>query len=117
MVITYEMPFAEIMYDFFDKLKSSTKGYASLDYEIIDYRQSVTWVRLDNPHQHRGPWTPSRVIVHRQSAYPFGRSLAEKLKKSIPRQMVEVIIQAAIGNKIHRQGARGPLPQGRHRKC
>jgi GTP-binding protein LepA len=115
VVITYEMPFAEIMYDFFDKLKSTTKGYASLDYEIVDYRQSDL-VRLDILINTEAVDAFS-VIVHRDAAYRFGRSLAVKLKKSIPRQMFEVIIQAAIGNKIIAKERVAPFRKDVIAKC
>ncbi len=115
VVITYEMPFAEIMYDFFDKLKSTTKGYASLDYEIIDYRQSDL-VRLDILINTEAVDAFS-VIVHRDRAYPFGRSLAVKLRKSIPRQMFEVVIQAAIGNKIIAKERVAPFRKDVIAKC
>ena len=97
-VITYEMPFAEIFFDFFDKLKSGTKGYASMDYTPIDYRES-SLVKLDIL-LNGAPVDALSVIVHRENAYPYGRALALKLKRTIPRQMFEVAIQAAIGNKI-----------------
>jgi GTP-binding protein LepA len=115
VIITYEMPFAEIMYDFFDKLKSTTKGYASLDYEIVDYRQSDL-VRLDILINTE-PVDAFSVIVHRESAYRFGRSLALKLKRSIPRQMFEVVIQAAIGNKIIAKERVAPFRKDVIAKC
>ncbi len=97
-VITYEMPFAEIVFDFFDKLKSGTRGYASMDYTPIDYRDS-SLVKLDIL-LNGAPVDALAVIVHRDNAYPYGRALALKLKRTIPRQMFEVAIQAAIGTKI-----------------
>ena len=96
--LTYEIPLNEIIYDFFDNLKSRTKGYASLEYEITGYKKSDL-VRLDILLN--GDITDAlSVIVHRSKAYERGRAIAEKLKKVIPRQMFEIPIQAAIGNKI-----------------
>ncbi len=115
VVITYEMPFAEVMYDFFDKLKSSTKGYASLDYEIIDYREADL-VRLDILIN-GDPVDAFSCIVHRENAARIGRSLALKLKRSIPRQMFEVVIQAAIGNKIVAKERNAPFRKDVTAKC
>ncbi len=98
VVITYEMPFAEIVYDFFDRLKSGTKGYASMDYEPIDYRTS-NLCKLDIMLNGE-PVDALAVIVHRDKSYYYGRNLALKLKRTIPRQMFEVAIQAAIGQKV-----------------
>ncbi|QJB55503.1 translation elongation factor 4 [Pseudodesulfovibrio sp. zrk46] len=115
VVITYEMPFAEVMYDFFDKLKSSTKGYASLDYEIIDYRDADL-VRLDILIN-GDPVDAFSCIVHRENSQRIGRSLALKLKRSIPRQMFEVVIQAAIGNKIIAKERNAPFRKDVTAKC
>jgi GTP-binding protein LepA len=115
VVITYEIPFAEVMYDFFDKLKSSTKGYASLDYEIIDYREADL-VRLDILIN-GDPVDAFSSIVHRENSARIGRSLALKLKRSIPRQMFEVVIQAAIGSKIVAKERNAPFRKDVTAKC
>lgn len=98
VLIHYELPLNEIIYDFFDMLKSRTRGYASLDYELKGYKKSDL-VRLDMLLN--GDMCDAlSVIVHSEKAYARGRSIAEKLKTAIPRQMFEVPIQAAIGGKI-----------------
>ncbi len=96
--IHYSMPLGEIIYDFFDTLKARTKGYASLDYELSEYRSSDL-VKVDlllNGDQ----VDALSLIAHREKAYPRARRLCEKLKENIPRQLFEVPIQAAIGGKV-----------------
>ncbi|HKH92894.1 MAG TPA: translation elongation factor 4 [Gemmatimonadaceae bacterium] len=94
----WEFPLAEIILDFFDKLKSISRGYASLDYEMLEYRASDL-VRLDMLIN-GDPIDAFSVICHRDKAYDWGRKIADKLKDLIPRQLFEVAIQAAIGTKV-----------------
>jgi len=98
VIITYELPFGEVLFDFHDKLKSISRGYASMDYEVIAY-QPANLVKVDIL-VNGDPLDALSIIVHRDKAQTRGRSLAEKLKEFVPQQQYEVAIQAAIGGKI-----------------
>jgi GTP-binding protein LepA len=96
--LTFELPLSEIVFDFFDKLKTISRGYASLDYELIGYRLS-NMVKLDI--MLNGDKVDAlSAIVHREKAYDWGKKLCEKLRKLLPRQMFDIAIQASVGTKI-----------------
>jgi GTP-binding protein LepA len=98
VALEYEMPLNEVVLDFYDKLKSLTKGYASMDYEYLDYRPS-SLVKM-NILVNGEPVDALAVIVPKEKAFYRGKELAKKMKEIIPRQMYEVVIQAAIGSKV-----------------
>jgi GTP-binding protein LepA len=98
VLITYEMPFNEVVLDFYDRLKTISRGYASLDYHVTGYWESAL-VKLDILVNGE-PVDALSMIVHEENAYPRGRALASKMRELIPRQMFEVAIQAAIGSRV-----------------
>ena len=111
----WEFPLGEIILDFFDRLKTISRGYASLDYEMLEYRQSDL-VKLDMLIN-GDPIDAFSVIIHRDKAYEWGRKIADKLKELIPRQLFEVAIQAAVGQKIIARTTVKPLRKDVLAKC
>ncbi|HZJ01194.1 MAG TPA: translation elongation factor 4, partial [Gemmatimonadaceae bacterium] len=111
----WEFPLAEIILDFFDRLKTISRGYASLDYEMLEYRVSDL-VKLDMLIN-GDPVDAFSVIIHRDKAYEWGRKIADKLKELIPRQLFEVAIQAAIGQKVIARTTVKPLRKDVLAKC
>jgi GTP-binding protein LepA len=111
----YNLPLAEIVLDFYDKLKGSTRGYASLDWEFLEYRANDL-VRLDMLVNGDAVDAFS-VIIHKDKAYDYGRAMAEKLRKLIPRQLFEVAIQATIGGRIIARESIRPLRKNVTAKC
>jgi GTP-binding protein LepA len=115
VLLKYELPFNEIVLDFYDKLKSITRGYASIDYEFLEYRPADL-VKMDIMIN-KQPVDALSVIVHRDKAYYRGRDLVSRLRKIIPRQLFEVVIQAAIGHKIIAKERVAPLRKDVTAKC
>jgi len=114
-ILTYELPFNEIVLDFYDRLKSVTRGYASIDYDFQDYKPAKL-VKMDILIN-KQPVDALSVIVHSDKAYYRGREIVEKLQKEIPRQLFEVVIQAAVGNKIIAKERVAPLRKDVTAKC
>ncbi len=115
VLLEYEMPLSEVIFDFFDKLKSLTRGYASMDYEMLDFRPSDL-VRLDIL-LNGDPVEALAVVVHRDKAYYVGRELVSRLRQVVPRQLFEVKVQAAIGKKVIASERIPPLRKDVTAKC
>jgi GTP-binding protein LepA len=115
VLVTYELPFNEVVLDFYDRLKTISRGYASLDYHVTGYWESPL-VKLDILVNEE-PIDALSIIVHKDSAYVRGRALASKMRQLIPRQLFEVAIQAAIGSRVIARESVKPLRKNVLAKC
>jgi GTP-binding protein LepA len=115
VIVEYELPLAEVLFDFYDKLKSATRGYASFDYMLSSFKKNDL-VRIDILVNGE-PLDALATIAHRDSSYYRGRDLCRKLKELIPRQMFEVAIQAAVGSRIIARTTVKPLRKNVTAKC
>ncbi len=113
--LKYEMPLSEIIFDFYDKLKSTTKGYASLDYDFLDFREADL-VKLDIL-VNGDPVDALSTIVHKERAFNYGKNLCQKLRELIPRQLFEVVLQASVGHRVIARESIKPLKKHVTGKC